>query len=170
MSIQVIAIAATVASVAMSGVSAYMGAQARKSQAKYNAQVAANNAQVAEWAAEKELEEGERQVQEHFRKVAAMRGKQKTLLAAGGADVTFGTAADLLEDTQIMGDADAAIIKTNARMRAWERGVQATNSRAQSQLFSSQADNINPALDAGGAVLSGAASGLATGSQLGWFD
>ncbi|MEM6354083.1 MAG: hypothetical protein AAF844_00160 [Pseudomonadota bacterium] len=158
MSLDPISIGLAVAGLAVSAATTYMEGRARQQTADYNAAVSRNNADVAEWQAQQELERGEDEVQRHFRQVAAMESRQRTLLAAGGADVGFGTAGDLLEDTVILGDEDAAIIKTNARYRAYERDVQAGNFLAEASLLEAQSDNINPAFGAGATLLGGAST------------
>lgn len=120
------------------GVSAYGAIQqgrAAQSAANYNARVAEMNAKIADKAAQDELERGARDEQRKRIEVAAIAGQQKAGMAAAGLDITYGTPLEMLVDTAYAGEMDALTIRTNANRAAYNREVQATNLRAQGQMY-----------------------------------
>ena len=120
------------------GISAYGAIQqgkAASAAAKYNAAVANMNAKIADRAAKDELERGARDEQRKRIEVAAIAGQQKAGMAAAGLDITFGTPLEMLVDTAYAGEMDALTIRTNANRAAYNREVEATNMRAQANLY-----------------------------------
>lgn len=98
--------------------------------------VARNNAQLAEMQAKDALTRGA-DAELRLRKGAArLRGSQTARFAAGNVQLQ-GSALDILEETDRMADADAAVIRRNAGNEAWARRTEAAGYRA-------RADGINP--------------------------
>lgn len=147
-----------VAGLAFSAYSAMNQSQATQDAANYNAAVARNNAQVAEWQANDAVERGNKAVQDHMRKAAALKGTQTASMAARGLDLSEGTPLNILTDTDLFAEIDSNTIKNNAAREAWGYRAQASNSRATGGLYDMQAGNQNPMLAGAGTLLSGAGS------------
>lgn len=130
------------AGTAIAGIGAYQ-------QSKVAGEVAARNAKLADLQAEDALRRGENEAAELRRRVAATKSAQRVSLAAKGLDLTYGTAADLQDQTDFFGESDVATVRTNARKEAWSR-------RSQSANFQTEALSQRPWLSAGSTLLSGA--------------
>ena len=62
---------------------------------------------------------------QHRMQAGQMAGAQRLALATSGFDPSVGTAAQLQQETAILSDLDAAMIRTNAARQAWGMDVQA---------------------------------------------
>lgn len=138
-----IATYAAIGSTALSTVGAYNQASVQKATAQ-------NNAKVAEMQAQDALKRGEQDAQDVQRKAAAYKSSQRVALAANGLDLGYGTAADMQDQTDFFGQADAATARTNARKDAWAKRSQGAN-------FQAEAAASRPWLAAGSTLLAGAA-------------
>lgn len=138
---QMLSLGLSAAGTGISAISAMNQASAAK-------QVARNNAQMAEYAAQDAERRGEREAMELQRRVAATKSAQRVSLAAKGLDLTYGTAADLQDQTDFFGESDVATTRTNARKEAWSR-------RAQKGNFQAEALSQRPWLAAGSTLLAG---------------
>lgn len=139
---QMISLGLSAAGAATSVIGAYQ-------QAKVAGDVAARNAKIADMQAEDALRRGENEAAELRRQVAATKSAQRVSLAARGLDLTYGTAADLQDQTDFFGALDVATVRTNARKEAWSR-------RSQSATFQAEALSQRPWLSAGSTLLAGA--------------
>lgn len=139
---QMISLGLSAAGAVTSAVGAYQ-------QAKVASDVAARNAKIADMQAEDALRRGEDEAAEVRRRAAATKSSQRVALAAKGLDLTYGTAADLQDQTDFFGESDAATVRTNARKEAWNR-------RSQSATFQAEALSYSPWLSAGSTLLTGA--------------
>lgn len=139
---QMISLGLSAAGAATSAIGAYQ-------QAKVAGDVAARNAKIADLQAEDALRRGENEAAELRRRVAATKSAQRVSLAAKGLDLTYGTAADLQDQTDFFGESDVATVRTNARKEAWSRRSQSTN-------FQAEALSQRPWLTAGSTLLAGA--------------
>lgn len=151
----------TIGSVVSTGFSvynAYTQAQGQRDMAKYNEAVARNNATMAEYQAQDAVARGNKAAEDHSRKVASLAGTQRATMAARGLDISEGTPAEILTDTELFGQQDAATIKNNAAKEAWAARVQGSNYSAQAGMYSTQAENSSPLMAAGGSLLTGASS------------
>lgn len=99
-------------------VSAIVGAVGARNQAKANHAIAQNNMAIADMQAEDSLKRGEQQAQEAQRKARAIASAQRAAYSARGLDISEGTPADVIEQTDFFGQADAATARTNARKEA----------------------------------------------------
>lgn len=117
-------------------------------QSKVAGDVAARNAQMAELQAQDAERRGEREAMELQRRVAATKSSQRVSLAAKGLDLTYGTAADLQDQTDFFGASDVATTRMNARKEAFAR-------RGQSANFQAEALSSRPWMTAGGTLLAG---------------
>ena len=141
---QAIALGATVGGTVLSTASAYQQSQVAK-------QTAQNNAKTAEYAAQEASRLGEKQAIEVQRKGAAIKSAQRVGLAAKGLDLSYGTAADLQDQTDFFTQSDVATTRTNAAKDAWSK-------RAQGAQYQGEANAQNPLMMAGGSLLSGASA------------
>lgn len=141
---QAIAMAATVGSTAMSAGAMYQQGQVAEATAR-------NNARMAEYAAKDAQRRGEEDALAIQRKGAAIKSAQRATLAGKGLDVSYGTAADLQDQTDFFTQSDIATTRSNARREAW-------NMRAQGQqsLALGKADALNSMYGAAGSLLGGA--------------
>jgi hypothetical protein len=129
--LQNIAMISTIAGTAMSAYGMYqMG--------KYNEQVAENNAQTAEYQAEDALERGEEATRQKQRDIARLKGQQRASIASSGLVVDEDTGADVLTDTELLGQEDILAIRSNAQREAWAYRTQAQNFRAEGVLASAE--------------------------------
>lgn len=141
---QALTLAATIGSTAMSAGAAYQQGQVAK-------QTAANNARMAEYAAQDAQKRGEDEAMQVQRKGAALKSAQRVSLAAKGLDLSYGTAADLQDQTDFFTQSDVATTRTNAGREAWN-----LRARGQAQLAQGRADALNSMYQAGGTLLGGA--------------
>jgi hypothetical protein len=161
-------VATAVTSAVMQGIQAKNQAQAERSAAEYNAQVANNNATIANQERSTTLQEGEVEAQNSMRKQASMIGDQRAQMAANGIDLTQGSAQDILASTKFLGGIDVNTIQSNAARQAWGYEVQGMNDKSAATMETWKANSINPsqigAMAAGSSLLSsigGAASSYA---------
>lgn len=138
------------------GVSAYSAIN----QGKAAEATARNNAQMAEYAAQDAQRRGEEEASAIQRRGAALKSSQQVSLAAKGLDLTYGTAADLQEQTDFFTQADAATARNNAAREAWS-----ARASGQAALASGQNARQNSYLQAGGTLLGTA--GQVAGR---WYD
>ena len=141
-----VAIAATVASAAISAVGAVRSAQAQSAAADYNSKVASLNAQAATQQGEAAAEAQQRDAQRRIGTALASFG-------AAGVETDTGSPADALSQSARDAALDNLTIKYNAKMRAMGYQMQ------------SNLDNANASNSASAGVLSGTAALLSGGSS-----
>lgn len=141
---QAMTLAATVGSTVMSAGAMYQQSKTAEATAK-------NNAKMAEYAAQDAQRRGEEEAAAVQRKGASVKSAQRVALAAKGLDLTYGTAADLQDQTDFFTQADVATTRTNAAREAWN-----IRSRGQQALAQGKADSLNAMYQAGGSLLAGA--------------
>lgn len=139
---QGISMAASLASTGIGAASAMNIAETQK-------QVAANNAATARGQAESARIAGERDAITVQRRGSLMEGAQRARMAANGLDITSGTPADLLDQTNFFAVQDAATVRDNARRQAWAANSQASGYQALS-------DGLSPTLAGATSLLGGA--------------
>lgn len=137
------------ASLAGAAISAYGMVQ----QGKTAQQVANNNAKMAEYAAQDAQRKGEEDAMAVQRKAAALKSNQRVALAANGLDLTYGTAADLQDQTDFFAQSDAATARTNASREAWR-----LRSGGQQEAAMGAAARSNASLSAAGTLIGAAGS------------
>lgn len=141
---QALALGATVGGTVLSAGTAYQQGQVAK-------QTAANNAKMAEYAAQDAQRRGEEEAAAVQRKGAALQSAQRVNLASKGLDLSYGTAADLQDQTEFFTQSDVATTRTNAAREAWN-----LRARGQNELARGKADALNSMYQAGGSLLGGA--------------
>jgi hypothetical protein len=121
---QMISLAASVAS-------AGVGAYGMYTQGQTSSAIAKNNAKTAEYAAQDAQRRGEQDAVDIQRKASALKSTQRVNMAAKGLDLGYGTAADLQDQTDFFAQTDVATARTNARKEAWSRRAQGANYQAE---------------------------------------
>jgi len=161
-----IMIAMTIASTAMSVAGSIQQGQAQAAQAKYNAAVARNNQMIAQQNAQDALDRGAAEEQQQRKKTQMLIGQQRANLAVQGADLSSGSALDLVGDIAATGELDALTIRRNAALEARQYQVQGMNYQAENQLQQMAAGNARTAsyFDATTSLLDGATK------TAGYFD
>lgn len=134
----------------------YNKSKAEKEGYEYQSKVSKNNAQIAGWQMDDARQRGEREEQNLRLKTAALKGTQAANMAAHGVDLGVGSALNILTDTDFMGERDALLIRDNAAKEVWGLNVQRTNYLRDAEFKSSQARSINPFMNAGTTLLTGA--------------
>lgn len=109
-------------------------------QKRTNKAVAHNNAIMNEYAAQDAERRGEKDAQDVRRKAAALKGTQRSLMAARGLDLGEGTAAEVLDQTDFFSREDTATARSNAAREAWK--YRAAGAQGLS-VASAQADQAN---------------------------
>jgi hypothetical protein len=127
-----------------------MSAGAMMQQSRAAEATARNNATMAEYAAQDAQRRGEEEAAAVQRKGAATKSAQRVSLASRGLDLTYGTAADLQDQTDFFTQSDVATTRTNAQREAWNM-----RARGQAQLAQGRADALNSMYGAAGSLLSG---------------
>lgn len=141
---QALALGASVGGTVLSATSAYQ-------QSKVAEATARNNAQMAEVAAQDAQRRGEEDAAAVQRKGAALKSAQRVSLASKGLDLTYGTAADLQDQTDFFTQSDVATTRTNARREAWS-----IRARGEQALAVGKADALNSRMQAAGSLIGGA--------------
>lgn len=118
----------------LSAVSAYMESESIKAKGKHDRMVAEQNARFAELQGEDAIKRGDKDAARVKQASKAMAGSQRASLAAQGVAVDTGSAAEVQEETQVLGALDALTVKNNAWREAWGLKVQADNYRSQARM------------------------------------
>ena len=135
-------------------------AAAKASEYEYQAKIDDNNRKVALWKAQDAQDRGAKEEASLRTKVAALKGRQKSALAASGVVLGDGSALDILGDTAALGELDALTIRSNSEREAYEQKVNASNLAANASMKRMGADNaiIAGRIGARTSLLSGAGS------------
>jgi hypothetical protein len=142
--LQALSLAATIGSTAMAAGGMYQQGQVAK-------QTAANNAKSADIAAQDAQRRGEEEAAAIQRKGASLKSAQRVNLASKGLDLSYGTAADLQDQTDFFTQSDVATTRTNAAREAWS-----IKARGQQALAQGKADSLNAMYQSAGTLLGGA--------------
>lgn len=135
-------------------------AEAKAAEYRYQAQIDDNNRKVALWKAEDAKARGAKDEAALRVKVAQLKGRQRSALAASGVEVGSGSALDILGDTAALGELDALTIRSNAERESYEQRVVASNLKANAGMKRMGADNaiIAGKIGARTSLLTGAGS------------
>jgi hypothetical protein len=117
-------------------------------------QVANNNATIAEYQATDAQRRAGEEALAVRRKASQLSGTQRATMAARGLDLTGGTPAQLLGETDFFGEQDQKTAKYNGDVEAWGRRAQAGNMRAEGAAAASagRTNAFNTLLSTGGSV------------------
>lgn len=146
-------------------VGAYSQAKGQKAALNAQAQVEANNATLSEWQADDALVRGETAAVQVQQRGTQVKGAQRAAMAANGVDLSFGSAQQVLTDTDYLTAIDATQVQTNAAREAWGYQVQARQSADRSRAAAGGASQISPWLSTGTSLL-----GSATQAAGRWYQ
>jgi len=140
-----------------SAVGAGLGAVSANNQAQYQAQVAKNNAKLADRAAADAIARGAVAEQNQRSKTRQQLAAFRASAAARGVAVDEGSALDVQETGQALGNLDALTIRSNAEREALGFKSQSMNfiSEAGLQKSAGQSALIQGGLSATGSLLEG---------------
>jgi len=135
-------------------------AEAKAAEYEYQAKIDENNRNVALWKAADAKARGAKEEAALRVKVAGLKGRQRSALAASGVEVGSGSALDILGDTAALGELDALTIRSNAERESYEQNVVASNLQANAGMKRMGAQNARIAgkIGATTSLLSGAGS------------
>lgn len=142
----------------MAVVSTGIGALSANAQAQYRAKIAERNAAMDREAAQQSILNTREEALAHYRKVSDLKGQQRAIAAANGVDLGFGTAADVLADTEMLSREDVARIYKQGAERTRGFEISASNSMGEASA-SRQAGTgalVKGVFDMGSTVLSAA--------------
>lgn len=149
----------------MTAASAYSSSQASKAAYNAQAQVDQNNARLAEYQAQDAERRGAVAAQNVGYRTNQVKGTQRAALAANGVDLGYGSALELLSDTDYFGSVDRATTVDNAAREAWGYRTQGANYTSDASLLRQRASAESPFLSAGTSLL-GSAGRVASG----WYS
>lgn len=144
--------------------SAAFTANQQRRQGKFKESVAEYNARVSENEAEETRNAGVEQENIQRRRTAELLSKQRAQLGAANVDLSTGSALQLQQDTETLGEADALRIRSNFERRAEALETGADLTRSQGAFAASAGRGA-----AFGTLLSGAAAVAGTGVADKWF-
>lgn len=136
--------ALTAASTAVSTVGAITAGIGQYQQAKASEQMARQQAQDA-------LNRGDQAAADLAKEQSGYRGDQIAALAASGAEVDYGSANQIQQDTLMLQREDQRRLRDNARREAWGYSVEGAMQRS-----AAKGAVVNTVLTAGSTLLSGA--------------
>lgn len=157
-------LAGQAAGAGMSAVGAYGAARSQQSSLRYQAGIADFNARLSEQRAQIAQEQGRAQVYAIQRQAAGIKGEQRQTMAARGLDLTVGTPAELLTQTDFLSQQDQEQAEINAVREAWGFRTQGANYQAEGRTARANADAISPGLAVAGSLL-----GSATSMASSWY-
>lgn len=115
--------------VAISLVGGMMGAQNAKQEGAFNAGMLKQNAALKEQTADETLFAGDTSADWQRVRTGQAVGTQRSVQAANGIDVNSGSAAQLQDDTAMIGELDALTIQNNAARESFGYRIQADQDR-----------------------------------------
>lgn len=132
-------LALTVASTAVTAAGQIQGGIYQSQMARYRAQVAQQNKANTREAANDVIVQGQDQQRQLGREVAARVGSQEARMAAGNIDVTTGSAARVILDTEMIGAEDSVAMSENLRRQVRARQIDAFNLESESRAARAEA-------------------------------
>lgn len=142
----------------LSALSAGLGGVMAYQQGQAQAKLADRNAAMERNAAQEEMANTRTAALARYREIAKIKGQQRVAAAANGVGLDFGTAADIVGDTDMLGREDVGRIYQAGNNAVKSRDIAASNFSAQASMARSQATGalVGGVLDMGSTVLSGA--------------
>lgn len=134
--------------------SAVIGAGAAVQQADTARRVGNRNREMAEYAAQAAERRGKEDVMAARRRGEQIKGAQRAKFASAGLDLSEGTPADIMDQTDFFAETDQQTLKRNAARQAWSARAQGANFSAQGDAAATQANMqaFGTLLGAGGQV------------------
>lgn len=130
-----------------------MGAQNAKQEGAFNSSMLTQNAAFKEQAANETIAAGNTAADWQRVRTGQAIGTQRSAQAANGIDVNSGSAAQLQDDTAMLGELDALTIANNAAREAYGYKVQ-----AKQDLMNASQVKTNASNKATGSILGGIGS------------
>lgn len=146
----------TAAGALSTAVGSYHAARTNKRNAELQALASEESARLAEWEAKDAVRRGERVEDASRLKFGRVRSAQNAALASSGFDLGAGSALDLLDDTEIASDIEAANIRENTGREANAAQNQARQFRNQARFQRAGAAGISPNAAAAQSLITGA--------------
>lgn len=170
-----LALAGSVAAGGLGAVSSIMKGQSQSAQYGYQSGIAQMNQKIAKQNAAWAREAGEDEAGRIGMKTRERIGNQLVAQSGSGLDVGFGSAKRVRESTRAIGMGDQNTTRTNAARRAYGFDVQAAQYEAQSEAYSSAAEDAETAgyIGAISSIIGGATSVSSKwmqGSQIGLWS
>lgn len=144
------------ASMGLKALNAYSTAKSQQSSMRFQAQLDQMNAQSSENQAQSVLSQGNFEQQNQQLKTADMLGQQRAGMAANGVALGVGSAANVQESTQVMGQIDTNTIAANAMRQAFGYRSQANNYSNDAIMQEAGAKQINPWMSAATSLIGSA--------------
>ena len=110
--------------------SVYSG-MAANAQGEYEQKIAKRNAELEERNRRDAISRGETEQIQHYRKLAQAMGEARVKNAAAGLDVSFGSAASLEQDIELIGYEDSKALAENTSKEIQGYDINAANYRAE---------------------------------------
>ncbi len=147
-----------IASTVMSAVGTGLGALQANAQANYEAKLAERNAALEREAAQQGILNTQTEALNLYRQVAKLKGQQRVAAAANGVAIDFGTAADVLADTDMLSREDVKRIyeSGNQNLRGHDIGASNYMGEASAQRQAGTGALFKGAVDFGTTVLGSA--------------
>ena len=136
---------------ATSAASAGLGAASMYQQSRTAKAVAQGNAEQAKVLAADAIARGDKQAMQARQRGGQLESAQRAALSARGLDLSEGTPANILGQTDFFTQSDEATARTNGRREA-------SAALAQSRSYQGQSDAVNPGLMMAGSLLGSGAS------------
>ncbi len=157
-----------VAAAVLTAGSQVYGGMAAQQQGRYEQAINQQNAQMEKASATDAARRGSIEEQRRYRALAQQMGQQRAGLAASGFDLSFGSAANLVSDTAMIGNEDVATIRENTRREMTGYDINAANytMAGRAARAKGNAAMVGGVLAAGGTIL-GAANQVAGASAPG---
>ena len=126
--------------------------------ANYRGDIAEQNKELAREAADDQIARGEEDQRQLGREVAQRVGSQTARMAANNVDITTGSAARTIEDTQMLGREDSEILAENTRRAVRGQQINAYNFEAEKRAARVEAKNakISSYIGAASSIIGGA--------------
>jgi len=144
---------------------AYSQAKGQKAALNAQSQIEANNATLGEWQAEDAVSRGETAAAQVQQRGAQVKGAQRAAMAANGVDLGFGSAQQVLTDTDYLTAIDATQVQTNAAREAWGYRMSSRQATDRSKAAAGGASQVSPWLSTGTSLL-----GSATQAASRWYQ
>lgn len=127
-------------------------------QANYKAKIAERNAALEREAGQQAQQNMRDEAQAKYREMAKIKGQQRVAAGANGVALDFGTAADVVGDTQAMGSEDVNRIyqKGNQARKGADIGASNYLAEANAAKSAGKAALVKGVFDMGSTVLGGA--------------
>ena len=146
------------AAAVMATIGTGIGALQANAQARYQAKLADRNAGIEREAARQEIDNTKTDSLAYYRRLSQAKADQTLWAAANGVAVDFGTAADVVVDTDMLGREDLRRLYDQGNQRVRGRDIAASNyvSEANAQRQAGKGALIKGLFDMGSTALSGA--------------